>query len=129
MFVREELPESLSGVSRFAGNINHIFSAVSDLVHGEYESSKLRNCLRLLVRPAHENIAIIVNRIRSCYMALYNITHVSMDKNKTMLRVEQHCIDAMVTVIMPQTKDIYERYRKVQVLGLLQRIYQKKCLC
>ena len=115
MFTKHKLKEALSGVTRYAGDVNKVFAAVSCLIHGEYESSKIRNCLRLLVPPAHENISIIVNKIRSCYMALYSITHANMDTDRQIVRVEQHCIDGLVTVIMPQCKDVYERYRKTQV--------------
>ena len=38
MSVKEELPEALSGISRFNGNVDRIFSALTDLVHGDYES-------------------------------------------------------------------------------------------
>ena len=38
MFVKAELPEALSGISRFNGHVNRIFSALTDLVHGDYES-------------------------------------------------------------------------------------------
>ena len=112
MFVKQELPEALSGISRFNGHVDRIFLAQTDQVHGDYESEKCRIALRSLVRPAFNNISVVVNKIRSLFLALYHITHASMPFAKKMARTEQHCIAALQTVINPQTKEIYERMSK-----------------
>ena len=117
MFTKAELPEALSGITRFNGHVNRIFSALTDLVHGDFESEKCRISLRSLVRPAYENISVIMNKIKSLYMALYQITHASMTYQMMMVRVEQHCIEAIQTVINPETKEIYLRMAKSKVEG------------
>ena len=115
MFVKVEVPEALSGISRFNGHVDRIFSALSDLVQGDYESEKCRIALRSLIKPAFENISVILNKIRSLFLALYHITHASMPFAKKMARSEQHCIYAIQTVINLQTKEIYERMSKANV--------------
>ena len=115
MFVKAELPEALSGISRFNGHVNQIFSALTDLVHRDYESEKCRISPRSLVRPAYENVSVIMNKIKSLYMALYQITHASMSYQKMMVRADQHCIEAIQTVINPETKEIYLRMAKSKV--------------
>ena len=60
MFVKAELPEALSGILRFNGHVNRILSALTDLVHGDYESEKYRISLSSLVHPAYENISVII---------------------------------------------------------------------
>ena len=107
--------EALSGISRFNGLVDRIFWALTDLVHGDYESEKCRIALRSLIRPAFENISVIVNKFRNLFLALYYITHASMPFAKKMARSEQHCINAIQTVINPQTKEIYERMAKTKV--------------
>ena len=91
MFVKVEVPEALSGISRFNGHVDRIFSALSDLVQGDYESEKCRIALRSLIKPAFENISVILNKIRSLFLALYHITHASMPFAKKMARSEQQC--------------------------------------
>ena len=115
MFTKHELKEALAGVTRYAGDVNKVFAAISSLIHGDYKASKICKCLRLLVRPAHESLSIIVNKIRSCYMTLYAITHANMEPDRQRVRVEQHRIDGLTTVITPQCQEVYERYRKTMV--------------
>ena len=82
MFTKHELKKALAGVTIYAGDVNKVFAAISSLIHGDFKASKMHNCLRLLVRPSHESLSIIVNKIRSYYMALYAITHANMDPDR-----------------------------------------------
>ena len=104
MFAKHELKEALAGITRFSGDVDKVFSSIASLIHGDYEEGKIRNTLRLMVRPAHESLSIIVNKVRSCFMALYAIKHVNMVTDKQRACVEQHCIDAITTVITPRVQ-------------------------
>ena len=115
MFAKHELKEALAGITRFSGDVDKVFASIASLIHGDYEEGKIRNSLRLMVRPAHESLSIIVNKVRSCFMALYAIKHVNMAPDKQRARVEQHCIDSIQTVITPECRAIYERYRRTMV--------------
>ena len=115
MFAKHELKEALAGITRFSGDVNKVFESIASLIHGDYEEAKLRNTLRLMVRPAHESLSIIMNKVMSCFMALYQIKHQNMAPDRMKSRVEAHCIDAITCVITPECKAVYERYRRTMV--------------
>ena len=115
MFTKHELKEALAGVTRFAGDVDKLFASIACLIHGDYEEGKIRNTLRQLVRPAHESLSIIVNKVRSCFMALYAIKHANMLPERQRTCVERRCIDAITTVITPPCREVYERYCRTMV--------------
>ena len=115
MFAKHELKEALAGITRFSGDVDKVFASIASLIHGDYEEAKIRNTLRLMVRPAHESLSIIMNKVMSCFMALYAIKHQNMLPERQKSRVEAHCIDAITTVITPECKSVYERYRRTMV--------------
>ena len=74
-FSKHKLKEGLAGISRFSGDVDKVFEAIASLIHGDYEEAKIRNTLRLMTRPAHESLSIIMNKIMVCYMSFYQIKH------------------------------------------------------
>ena len=106
---KHELKEALADISRFSGDVDKVFASIASLIHGDYEEAKFRNTLRLRVRPYHESLSIIINKVMSCFMALYQIRHQNMSPDRQKSRVEAHCIDAITTVITPECKSVYER--------------------
>ena len=54
-----------------------------------------------MVRPAHESLSIIMNKVMSCFMDLYAIKHQNMAPERQKSWGEAHCIDAIRTVITP----------------------------
>ena len=111
-FARHELKEGLAGISRFTGNVDKVFEAIASLIHGDYEEAKIRNTLRLMSRPAYESLSILMNKVMSCYMSLYQIKHQNMSPTRQKERVESHCIEAITNMITPECKAIYDRYSR-----------------
>ena len=87
MFAKHELKEALAGITRFSGDVDKVFASIASLIHGDYEEAKIRNTLRLMVRPAHESLSIIMNKVMSCFMALYAIKHQNMLPERQKSRV------------------------------------------
>ena len=113
--IQNELPESLSSIARFAGNTDKVFSSITDLIHGSFEEEKIHSTIRSLTRPAFENLAVLVNKVRSLFIALYNINHATMDEKKMLRKCEQHSLEALKCVINPETGKILNERIKIKL--------------
>ena len=116
-FVQNELPESLSSIARFAGNTDKVFSSITDLIHGSFEEEKIRSTIRSLTRPAFENLAVLVNKVRSLFIALYNINHTTMDEKKILPRLHSRLLN-IFTSLQCKSKKNKHKYNRLAHINL-----------
>ena len=114
-FVRTFLPNSLSVISRYTGSCFDVVDQIASLVDGNYEIEKVRKTIRGIKRPAHEHINFVATKIKSLYVAIYNLVSPDMSLEKLQSRTEAHTLDCLKLLIKETTAQNLEKLNKIKI--------------